>query len=324
MDDLSGVDLDTMRELMRRMLLIREFEQAVGVNFARGEIPGFTHLSIGEEAVAAGVCLALSERDMLTSTHRGHGHCLAKGSDPNRVMAEIYGREDGLCLGRGGSMHLYDFQNGVLGTNGIVASGGGLACGAALAARAKGSDAVVAVFMGDGATDEGATHEAMNLAAVWKLPVIFVIDNNGYSQGTPLAAHTLTRNLVERADAYGIPGTRVDGQDAVAVWTAATSAVARARRGEGPTVIEAITTRNKGHFEGDAMKYTFDASWTAANRDPIDQLTRVLVDEHGVSVADLNSERAAVVARVDAAVDFARQSPIPGPERLMDHLFATV
>jgi len=316
-------DVAVKRDLLRRMMLIREFETVVSKNFAKGEIPGFTHMSLGQEGVAAGVCAALEPRDMLTSTHRGHGHCIGKGSDPARVMAEIYGRVDGVCGGRAGSMHIYDFENGVLGMNGIIGSGGGLACGAALAARHRRSDAVVVVFMGDGATDHGATHEAMNLAAVWKLPVVFVIENNGYSEGTPLASHTTIERLADRAAAYGMPGERVDGQDVVAVLNAASRAVGRARAGEGPSVLEAITTRYHGHFEGDAKKYTLPESWPATGRDPIDLLRRALLEEDGVAEPDLDDDNARICQQIQDALDFARNSPWPAAECLLDHLFAT-
>ena len=309
--------------LLRTMTLVREFELVVGASFAKGEIPGFTHLSLGEEASTVGVCSALRPSDWITSTHRGHGHCLAKGSDPRRVMAEIYGRVDGLCGGRGGSMHLYDFGNGVLGTNGIIGSGGGIACGAALAGRRAGTDQVAVVFMGDGAADQGATHEAMNLASVWSLPVIFVIENNGFSEGTPVRSHAAIDRLVDRAAAYSMPGVQVDGQDVRAVRAAAVEAVRRARSGMGPTLIETITTRYKGHFEGDAMRYILEPSWAAKDRDPIEVLVADLESAGRVTSQDLAALRESVLAVVNEALEFARNSPFPGPERLTDFLFAT-
>ncbi len=316
-------DVEVKRDLLRRMMRIREFESVVKVNFAKGEIPGFTHMSLGEEAVAAGVCAALGPQDMLTSTHRGHGHVIAKGSEPKRVLAEIYGRVDGVCGGRAGSMHIYDFEKGVLGMNGIIASGGGLACGAAFAARYKGSDAVAVVFMGDGATDHGATHEAMNLASVWKLPVIFVIANNGWSEGTPLAKHASIERLVDRAAAYGMPGERVDGQDATAVYAAAQRAVIRARSGQGPSVIEAITVRYQGHFEGDVKNYPLPEDWPASGRDPIDVLRRTLVEEDGVAEAELDADKASISQEMQEGLDFARKSPVPMLDSLLDHVFAS-
>lgn len=309
---------------MRTVHLIREFETAAGRAFAAGEIPGFIHLSIGQEAVAAGVCAALDDRDKLTSTHRGHGHCLARGADPRRMMAEIYARETGLCRGRGGTMHLYDLEHGILGTNGIVAAGGPLACGAALAERTAGSEAVVVCFMGDGATDQGATHEAMNLASVWSLPVVFVVENNGFSEGTPLRSHTSAAQLVDRAAAYSMPGVRVDGQDALAVHAVATDAVARARAGSGPTLVEAVTSRFRGHFEGDTMKYLREGSdANGAARDPIDVL-RATIEAHGwADVAALQHDQETAVGIVADALEYARSSARPRPEELMDGVWAT-
>lgn len=313
------------RGLYQTVLLIREFEQQAAKAYARGEIPGFIHLSIGQEAVAAGVCAALQERDKLTSTHRGHGHCLARGSDPNRMMAELYGRETGLCRGRGGTMHLYDLELGILGTNGIVAAGGSLACGAALAAQTAGNGGVVVCFMGDGATDQGATHEAMNLAAVWSLPVLFVIENNGFSEGMPLRAHTSAEVLVDRAAAYSMPGRRVDGQDALAVFEVARESVERARSGGGPTLIEAVTSRFRGHFEGDTMKYRReDRDGGDAARDPVEVLRRFLEEDSQVPALVLDEDVTRAAERVAGALAFARTAPHPQAVQLRDHVFASV
>jgi 2-oxoisovalerate dehydrogenase E1 component len=306
--------------LFETMSLMRAFERQVGESFAHGEIPGFTHLSIGQEAVAAGVCAALDNRDMLTSTHRGHGHCIARGADPKRVMAEIYGREEGLCRGRGGSMHLYDVARGILGTNGIVAAGGPLACGAALAARTRANGAVVACFAGDGATDEGAMHEAMNLAAVWSLPVIFIIENNGFSEGTPFAFHSSIDAIASRAAGYSMPGRQVDGQDALAVFDAAREAVGRAREGAGPSLIEAITTRFRGHFEGDAMKYIRNNP--EAERDPLEVLRVTLTTGCGVKRETLDEASAIAASRVEEALLFARQGNHPEAIGLTELVFA--
>jgi len=308
------------RRLFQSVAMIREFEQVAGKAFARNEIPGFIHLSIGQEGVAVGVCAALDERDKITSTHRGHGHVLARGSDPNRVMAEIYGRETGLCKGRGGTMHLYDFARGVLGTNGIVAAGGPLACGAALAERNAGSGGVVVCFMGDGATDQGSTHEAMNMAAVWALPVIFVVENNGFSEGTPLASHSSAEAIVDRAAAYSFPGVRVDGQDALAVFEAAKQAVTRARAGAGPSLIEAVTSRFRGHFEGDAMRYTRSGpDAEAAARDPLDVLRSVLENEF--TADEIEQDLAKAKEIVATAQEFARNSPRPSADSVLEGVF---
>lgn len=304
------------------MLLIREFELRAGKAFAQGEIPGFIHLSTGQEAIAAGVCAALDERDSVTSTHRGHGHVLARGSDPARVMAEIYGRAEGLCRGRGGTMHLYDAAHGILGTNGIVGAGGSLACGAALAAKIRGAGGAAVCFMGDGATDQGATHEAMNLAAIWALPVLFVIENNGISEGTPLRSHTAARELVDRAAAYSMPGAQVDGQDAVAVHAVAADAVTRARNGGGPTLIEATTGRFRGHFEGDVVKYPpGDPFSPPPARDPVAVL-RTHLENDGVTADELATDFEAVLGDVARAQEFARRAPEPDPNTLLDHVFA--
>ncbi len=309
-------------ELYRRMLLLRRFEEAVGTSFARGEIPGFTHLYLGQEAVAVGVCDGLRPTDQITSTHRGHGHALAKGSDPAAIMAELYGRATGLVGGRGGSMHLYDPANGLMGTNGIVASGGGLACGAALAAVTRGTNDVAVAFMGDGATDHGATHEAMNFAAVLRLPVIFVVENNGFSEATPLAAHASRVDLASRAEAYGMVGVQADGQDVQAVAAVAAEAIGRARSERAPTLIEAVTVRYHGHFEGDQMDYTLPAGWGATGRDPLD-VSGARMREEGVDEAWFHEVASEVEARVAAAVEFARSSAWPDATAVTDHLFAT-
>lgn len=316
-----SADITTELTLYREMLLLRRFEEATGDAFSRGEIPGFTHLYLWQEAVAVGVCSQLTAADQITSTHRGHGHALAKGLTPRVVMAELYGRATGVVGGRGGSMHLYQPQLGLLGTNGIVASGGGLACGAALAAKTRGTGGVAVTFMGDGATDHGATHEAMNFAAVLGLPVIFVIENNGFSEGTPLAAHAARTDLAERAEIYGMTGVRVDGQDVMAVAEVAREAVRRARDESAPTLIEAITLRKTGHFVGDQMNYLLPDGWMAAGRDPLDvsreRLTAAGVDEAWFT--QVGDEVAGVVAD---SIEFARQSEWPDATEVTSHLFA--
>lgn len=309
------------QELYRRMVELRLFEEATGAAFSRGEIPGFTHLYLWQEAVAVGVCETLTPTDQITSTHRGHGHALAKGCDPKAMMAELYGRSTGLVGGRGGSMHLYAPDLGLLGTNGIVASGGGLACGAALSARTRGTDDVAVVFMGDGATDHGATHESMNFAAVLNLPVIFVVENNGFSEGTPLAAHASTTDLWKRAELYGMAGVQVDGQDVLAVAHAAREAVDRARAEGSPTLIEAVTLRKTGHFVGDQMNYQLPEGWIAADRDPLVVSEQRLLQQ-GVEETWFRSVHDEVSARMDAAIEFARQSPWPDASEVTTHLFA--
>ncbi|WP_167050578.1 thiamine pyrophosphate-dependent dehydrogenase E1 component subunit alpha [Salinibacterium sp. ZJ77] len=320
---MSTITDDVAREqtLYRTMVELRLFEEATGAAFSRGEIPGFTHLYLWQEAVAVGVCESLTAADQITSTHRGHGHALAKGCDPNAVMAELYGRSTGLVGGRGGSMHLYAPELGLMGTNGIVASGGGLACGAALAARTRGTDDVAIVFMGDGATDHGATHEAMNFAAVLNLPVIFVVENNGFSEGTPLAAHASTTELWRRAEIYGMAGVQVDGQDVLAVADAAKVAIERARTHGSPTLIEAITLRKTGHFVGDQMNYLLPDEWTAADRDPL-LVSEERLAHAGVDQAWFQQVRDEVTVQMDAAIEFARASPWPDASAVTAHLFA--
>src|SRR5438477_8721306 len=235
------VSADTLRSLYRTMLTIRLFEQRVAREFRTGEIPGFVHMYIGQEAVAAGVCANLDEGDYVTSTHRGHGHCIAKGCDLGRMMAEIYGREDGLCKGRGGSMHIADFSRGMLGANAIVGGGIALATGAGLASSVRGSGEVAVAFFGDGAANQGVLHESLNLAAIWRLPVVYVCENNGFAESTPSAYATSVPDIATRAAAYAIPGVVTDGSDVLDVYAAAQAAVERARAGAGPTPPEAKT-----------------------------------------------------------------------------------
>jgi acetoin:2,6-dichlorophenolindophenol oxidoreductase subunit alpha len=239
----------------RTMRLIREFEERVHVEFATGEIPGFVHLYAGEEAIAAGVCIHLDDRDWITSTHRGHGHCLAKGCDVHAMMAEIYGKASGLCGGKGGSMHIADLDRGMLGANGIVGGGPPLACGAALAAKRLGKAGVAVAFVGDGGANQGSTLESLNLASIWSLPCIFVIENNGYAEATSCKYAGACQDFADRANGFNMPGIVVDGHDFFAVYEAAGEAVRRAREGAGPTLMECKVNRYFGHFEGDAQTY---------------------------------------------------------------------
>ncbi|ACO80303.1 acetoin:2,6-dichlorophenolindophenol oxidoreductase alpha subunit, AcoA [Azotobacter vinelandii CA] len=239
----------------RVMRTIRVFEERLHIEFATGEIPGFVHLYAGEEASAAGVMAHLRDDDCISSNHRGHGHCIAKGVDVHGMMAEIYGKKTGVCQGKGGSMHIADLSKGMLGANGIVGAGAPLVAGAALAAKLKGSDAVAVAFFGDGASNEGAVFEAMNLAAIMNLPCIFVAENNGYAEATASNWSVACDHIADRAAGFGMPGVTVDGFDFFAVHEAAGAAVARARAGEGPSLIEVKLTRYYGHFEGDAQTY---------------------------------------------------------------------
>ena len=313
---------ETLLALHRTMLTIRLFEQRVAREFRTGEIPGFVHMYVGEEAVAAGVCANLGDDDYVTSTHRGHGHCIAKGCDLDGMMAEIYGREDGLCKGRGGSMHIADFSRGMLGANAIVGGGIALATGAGLASSVRGSGQVAVAFFGDGAANQGVLHESLNLAAIWKLPVIYVCENNGFAESTPAAYATSVTDVASRAAGYGIPGVVASGADVLAVYEAAHEAVARARAGEGPTLLEVKTYRFMGHFEGDPERYRDDEERQALlERDALAGLrTRLLTDGHATD-AELEAERAGIEAAVDRAVAFARASPVPDPATIESYVY---
>lgn len=309
--------------IYRMMHLIRRFEEQVAECFAGAEIPGFIHLSVGQEAVAAATCATLDTSDIVSATHRGHGQCLAKGSDPRRLMAELFGRSTGYCRGKGGSMHVCDMERGVLGTNGIVGASLPIGVGTALAAQVRRTRQVTVCFFGDGAANTGAAHEAMNLASVWDLPVLFVCENNLYAEFTPQAAQTKVHSIAERAAAYGMAGVSVDGNDAFAVYEAAAAAVERARGGAGPTLIEARTYRWRGHHEGDTMLYRakdeFEA-WRA--KDPIPRLREWLLVE-GVLIAE--QEHALVTevqAEVAAATAYARESPWPAADAALEDVYA--
>ena len=246
---------EKLAEVYTTMKKIRLFEDKVAELFSDGQIPGFVHLYTGQEAMAAGVIGHLTERDYITSNHRGHGHCIAKGVDMKSMMAEIFGKATGCCRGKGGSMHVADVSKGMLGANGIVGAGGPLAVGAGLTAKTLGTGQVTVCFFGDGAAEQGTIHEAMNLACCWNLPVVFVCGNNGFAESTPCSYHSAAKNISDRAAAYDMPGVTVDGNDFFAVYEAAGEAIARARRGEGPSLVELRGFRYYGHFLGDAMLY---------------------------------------------------------------------
>jgi acetoin:2,6-dichlorophenolindophenol oxidoreductase subunit alpha len=249
------LDRSELLRAYRTMKVIREFEERIHVEFATGEIPGFVHLYAGEEAIATGFCMNLDQRDKITSTHRGHGHCLAKGCDVHGMLAEIYGKKSGLCAGKGGSMHIADLAKGMLGANGIVGGGPPLACGAALAAKKLLTGGVAVTFVGDGGANQGTTLESLNLASIWKLPCIFVIENNGYAEATSCKYSGACHDFADRANGFNMPGITVDGHDFFAVYEVASEAVRRAREGGGPTLVECKVSRYYGHFEGDAQSY---------------------------------------------------------------------
>jgi acetoin:2,6-dichlorophenolindophenol oxidoreductase subunit alpha len=307
-----------------RMATIRAFEERVAKLFAGGRIPGFVHLYAGEEAVAVGVCAHLNDSDFITSTHRGHGHCIAKGVPVAPMMAELFGRANGCCKGKGGSMHIADVSRGMLGANGIVGGGPPLACGSGLTAKRKGSGAVTACFFGDGAAEQGTTHEAMNLAAIWKLPVIFVAENNGFAESTPVGYHCAASNIADRAASYNIPGVSVDGYDVVSVYEAAGEAVARARRGDGPSLIEARTWRYFGHFEGDQVTYrTAEQSAAYREHDPLTWFAKQATDRGLLTPEDLEEVTMGAERSIDEAIEFAEKSPLPAPEETLTDVYVS-
>ena len=308
--------------IYERMRMIRSFEERVARLFADGLIPGFVHLYAGEEAVAVGVCAHLSDIDYITSTHRGHGHCIAKGVPLGEMMAELYGRAGGSCKGKGGSMHIADVSRGMLGANGIVGGGPPLAAGAGLTAKVLGTGGVAVCFFGDGAAEQGTTHEGMNLAAIWKLPVVFVCENNQFAESTPVGYHCAASSIADRAASYNIPGVLVDGYDVIAVHEAAGEAVARARRGDGPSLIEAKTWRYFGHFEGDQVTYrTAEQSAAYREHDPLTVFAAQAVDRGLLAPADIERIDREGEAQVDAAIAFAEASPLPAPEDALTDVY---
>jgi pyruvate dehydrogenase E1 component alpha subunit len=306
------------------MVLIRTFEDKLHQLIPQHRLPGFAHLSAGQEAVAVGVCAHLDDQDFITSTHRGHGHCIAKGVDVSGMMAELYGKSTGTSKGKGGSFHIADLDRGMLGTNGIVGAGLPLACGPALVAKVKGTRHVSASFFGEGATNQGAFHEALNLAAVWKLPVLFVCENNLYSEATPVEYAIKIKNVADRADAYGIPGVIADGMDFFDVYEKVLQAVERARSGQGPTLLEAKTYRYFGHYEGDAMKYRAREEEQAyRDRDPITGFKRRVLTEGLLTAADCETIEQKAVVTVEIAVQAAEQAPLPSPEECLTDVYVT-
>ncbi|AGK54225.1 acetoin:2,6-dichlorophenolindophenol oxidoreductase alpha subunit [Bacillus sp. 1NLA3E] len=321
----TNITMGKAEWMYRKMLEIRTFEDRVHEIFAQGKLPGFVHLYAGEEAVAVGLCAHLHDSDKITSTHRGHGHCIAKGCDLNGMMAEIYGKITGLCKGKGGSMHIADLHKGMLGANGIVGGGFPLACGAALTSKYKNTGDVSVCFFGDGANNQGTFHEGVNLAAIWKLPVIFVAENNGYAEATPFTYASSCKTIADRAIAYNIPGIRVDGKDVVAVYEAAKEAIERARRGEGPTLIECVTYRNYGHFEGDAQKYKTEQEKreNLQERDAILNFRKYILDNQLMAEEELMSLEALVRDEVEKAIRFAEESPYPDASELLTDVYVS-
>ncbi|MCK4313378.1 pyruvate dehydrogenase (acetyl-transferring) E1 component subunit alpha [Candidatus Bathyarchaeota archaeon] len=309
--------------MYRKLLEIRIFEEKVFELYAQNLVPGTIHLYAGEEAVAVGVCSNLRKDDYITSTHRGHGHCIAKGAQPKHIMAEILGKKTGYCKGKGGSMHIADFSVGMLGATAVVGAGLPIAMGAGLSIKLSGTDNVVACFFGDGASNQGTFHEAINMAAIWNLPVIFVCENNVYAMGTRRSRVMLIENIADRAQAYGISGVAVDGNDVLAVYEAAQKAVERARRGEGPTLIECKTYRHKGHSRIDPAKYRPKEEveeWL--RKDPIKRFREKLMQTEVLTETEIQQVEKDVLAEIDEAAKFALQSPFPDPEEALEDVYA--
>lgn len=315
---------ETLLELHRRMVRIRTFEEQAGKLQEAGKVPGALHLYVGEEAVAAGVMLHLSNEDQITSTHRGHGHLVAKGGDFKQMYAELYGRATGYCHGKGGSMHISDLDLGMLGANGIVGAGPPIAIGAAFSNKYRKTQNVTCCFFGDGASNEGTFHEAANMAALYRLPVVFVCENNGFGEFTRQERHQAIHDIAERASGYGMPGVVVDGMDVMAVYEAAGEAIARARRGEGPTLLECKTYRFYDHVgvRGMGVVYRDDSEvveWR--QRDPLPLFEARLAELGALSAEEAAGVREQVLAEVMDAIAFAESSPFPEPEALLQDVY---
>jgi pyruvate dehydrogenase E1 component alpha subunit len=320
---LSEFDSELLEEMFRRMTLVRQFELRAIEERRAGLIPGFIHSCVGQEATAVGACLALGSDDVITSTHRGHGHLIGKGGDPRYMMAELAGRSPGYCLGRGGSLHIADFDLGILGANGIVAGGIPIAVGAGLAFSMRNEKRVALSFFGDGAVNEGAFHEAANLAGLWKLPVLFFCENNLYGEGTPQSEQAPVEDLAVRAEGYAFPGVIVQGNDVLAVYEATRDAVERARAGQGPTFIEAKTYRQRGHYEGDPMVYRSReemVEWKA--QDPLPMFRDQLLESGRFTQATLAEIEENVSQQLDEAVAFAAAAEVPEPEEALRGVYA--
>jgi TPP-dependent pyruvate/acetoin dehydrogenase alpha subunit len=316
-------DAKTLLRLYRTMVTIRKFEALAGEMFAAGKIPGFIHLSVGQEASSVGVCSVLRPDDYITTTHRGHGHVIAKGADLKKMVAELMGRKTGYCKGKGGSMHIADFSLGILGANGVVAGGLPIAVGAGLSIKLRHTDQVVASFFGDGASNRGTFHEALNMAAIWKLPILFVCENNCYASTTRTSYACPVEDIAVRAKGYNIPGITVDGNDLLAVREAAIQAVTRARQAEGPTLLENKTYRRRGHYEGDPQKYRNQAEvgvWEQKN-DPLLRFATVLKKKK-ILTNELEKEiQEKVEIELKEAVTFAEESEFPEPEEALEDMF---
>ena len=309
----------------RVMRTIREFEERLHTEFATGDIPGFVHLYAGEEAIAAGVCAHLDDEDYVASTHRGHGHSIAKGCDVKGMMLEIFGKDEGLCRGKGGSMHIADLDKGMLGANGIVGGGPPLVCGAALSAKVRGTKGVAVSFTGDGGASQGTTLESLNLASVWNLPCVFVIENNGYGEATPTSYAAGEADLAKRAEGFGMPGVTVDGHDFFAVYETAGEAIRRAREGGGPTLIECKVNRYYGHFEGDSQAYRAEneVEEIRKEKDCLDVFAKRVTEAGLVEKEELEKIDEEVKALIDEAVEEAKAGSEPGEDQLLTDVYVS-
>ena len=314
---------DELLEAYRVMRTIREFEERLHTEFETGEIDGFVHLYAGEEACAAGVMAHLTVDDRIASTHRGHGHCIAKGVDVRGMMAEIYGRATGVCHGKGGSMHIADMDMGMMGANGIAGAGSPLICGAALAAKVLGTRNVAVAFVGDGASNQGTTLESLNLAVVWNLPAVFVVENNGYAEATSNKFSVGTDSIADRAASFGMPAVVVDGHDFFAVHEAAGEAIERARAGKGPSFIECQVNRYYGHFEGDAQTYRppGEVEEVRANRDCLELFATQVTKSAGIDSAALGEIDRKVATLIEESVVAAKSDPVPSAEELLTDVY---
>ncbi len=321
----SGLQLsrDELSAAYRRMRTIREFEDAVHAEFAAGTIPGFVHLYAGEEASGVGVCMHLDERDAIASTHRGHGHCIAKGVEIGPMMHEIFGRKDGLCGGKGGSMHIADLSKGMLGANGIVGAGAPLVCGAALTAKTLKTGGVAVCFYGDGASNQGAVLESYNLAKIWNLPVVFVAEDNGYAEATA-SSWSVGGSQTGRGEGFGIPSRQVDGSDFFDVYEASGEAIERARAGEGPSLLHVRLNRFYGHFEGDAGTYRLaEEIENARRRDPIALFRQRVVEASLFTPAELDASDREIALEIEACMAAAKAAPMPSEVDLMTDVYVT-
>ena len=309
-------------EMYTKMLQIRKFDEKIAYFFTLGKVHGTTHLYIGEEATAVGVCSALKDTDYMTSTHRGHGHCIAKGIDLNRMMAEMLGKYNGYCRGKGGSMHIADISKGIIGANGIVGASMPIACGTAFAQKYRGEKNVSVAFFGDGASNRGTFHESMNMAAALQLPLVFVCENNQFGMSTPFEVASHNKTISQRASAYDMPGYRCDGNDPLAVREVAEKAIQDAREGKGPSLVECLTWRHSGHFVGDSAIYKKPADQEAwLKKDPIVRFEARLMEEDGVGREEIDAIHADAEAEIKAAIEFADNSPYPTIDVMYEDLY---